>query len=819
MRILSVPRACRFLHVSGPIFGLKAEKVPISEVLRSSAKVTVGRHEYKQWEDDIGTRGPRKYRTELEANVLPRAERILLEKRSGSRKDNDMKPKRIRLKTNTIRNGADTIDTKVKEKPKAAISKKTLAETKKSKKAYKLRPEHTGEHASAGKGKGEHKRARSRRREKSGEKTGRSRVIVRGRGGLAPLLQARAPETRHIPRLSHGLDRVLFSPGVHFLQDPRTRVYNFTPYLKKIVPLDDFDMDKVTGFVAANKDKVLLEHAIENGKKYYSSTLSMTLALHQMYLFFNNYSPGATHRFNFTPFSRTATTLPLSVIVEPKGEHKGEKIYSVTADKSADTEIMLSAMGHCLEALLTNDETAFQAYLKTPEAKDREAESIQDNSVQDKSVQDNTQDKSVQDTASKENSPDGQNTSSSAANVYNYLVCGPFLMRSQLDCFDPRLPGSGTFDVKTRAACAVRYDRADPDRGTYQIWKQHGRFESFEREYADLIRTGALLKYAFQARIGQMDGVFVAYHNVASFFGFQYLPVGELDRVFYSDSHAERKAESTANGFPDDNLPTHVAEAQFKALLALWADLMDCVRSDLARTPYADMPFRLVLKRKAAPDARRLYLYAWAVPMPPHEIAVLQESPQLFATLFRAQVTHEQRAENIEAARRHLDALNAKHATQFPVLAYRALARALFDGSPCDSRHPYPLLSSTRLEYAYEIERLHESVESTPKTRETLAKKTENPKERKTHPENTGDSRTTGASFESLSSERPLGPLARQFLTQMRAVSRMLTAFDPNTPIVDQMRDYARVGARRAEKWKHLEDPAVVYSPLEEEHK
>jgi len=31
-------------------------------------------------------------------------------------------------------------------------------------------------------------------------------------------------------------------------------------------------------------------------------------------------------------------------------------------------------------------------------------------------------------------------------------------MRSQLDCVDPRLPGTGVFDVKTRAAVPIRLD-------------------------------------------------------------------------------------------------------------------------------------------------------------------------------------------------------------------------------------------------------------------------------------------------------------------------------------------------------------------------
>lgn len=31
-------------------------------------------------------------------------------------------------------------------------------------------------------------------------------------------------------------------------------------------------------------------------------------------------------------------------------------------------------------------------------------------------------------------------------------------MRSQLDCRDPRLPGSGVFDIKTRACLSIRQD-------------------------------------------------------------------------------------------------------------------------------------------------------------------------------------------------------------------------------------------------------------------------------------------------------------------------------------------------------------------------
>lgn len=108
-------------------------------------------------------------------------------------------------------------------------------------------------------------------------------------------------------------------------------------------------------------------------------------------------------------------------------------------------------------------------------------------------------------------------------------------MRSQLDCYDPRLPGTGVFDLKTRAVLPVRMDIMNyKQHSTYLIRTVQGELESFEREYHDLIRS-AFLKYGFQARIGNMDGVLVAHHNTARIFGFRYIPLSEMDRCLFGD--------------------------------------------------------------------------------------------------------------------------------------------------------------------------------------------------------------------------------------------------------------------------------------------
>ena len=103
-------------------------------------------------------------------------------------------------------------------------------------------------------------------------------------------------------------------------------------------------------------------------------------------------------------------------------------------------------------------------------------------------------------------------------------------MRSQIDAADSRLPNA-KFDLKTRAVIAIRMDAANYLQNLpYRIRSLQGLYESFEREYYDMIRS-AFLKYSYQCRIGKMDGIFVAFHNTAEIFGFQYISIEEMDRA------------------------------------------------------------------------------------------------------------------------------------------------------------------------------------------------------------------------------------------------------------------------------------------------
>lgn len=514
-----------------------------------------------------------------------------------------------------------------------------------------------------------------------------------------PFVQAKRPIASEIPQLAHNLDKVLFSPGVHFLQDPRTKIFNFTKYLERIRPYEDYDPSKFPGFVSASKDETLLKEAIAQNKTYYSSTSSMTLTLIQFYLLLNNYTshPNSEHRFNFPAFSRNATELPLCLIVEPKGvsEH-GKTIYSVTSDKSTDIEILLLALGHCLEALLTTEENEFAHYLiKTPGETSSE----------------DTENDSASTTAESKTDTD------KAVNIYNYSSYKGFLMRSQLDCYDSRLPGNGTFDLKTRAACAIRYDQhPDSAKTNYRISKLFGNIESFEREYNDLIKTGGLLKYGLQARIGQMDGIFVAYHNVNSFSGFQYLPLSEIDKVFYSDQNVEYQIQNYYTPqeiVANDKIASYVAESQFKVSLTIWEDVMKIVNEDLRGTEYEKMPYRLIFKRMTTTKRSRgkvqhspeSFMRVFAVPLTPEKLAKLQNFPTRFKTSFRENLPQDERLENLIEAEKELNELNAEMVENAPILCYRITTSYHVKGSNISAlgKHPYPRKVEQEHEWRYTI--------------------------------------------------------------------------------------------------------------------
>lgn len=310
------------------------------------------------------------------------------------------------------------------------------------------------------------------------------------------------PRNAPVARLNNRLQRVLFSPGVHHMRDPRTGVFNFDQALEHIPTPEEFAFHRLPQYITASQDPELTGMATANNTRYTGSTSTLTQSLSQIYFTLSNARPVDTSTLSAEfqeqrPDFTAGAQLP--ALINIRLQDNGT--YAIDNDKthSIDNNV-LSDYGRILEKMLTASPDDFKRFL---------------NSAPESAV------------------PESERTEREA---YAYSKSGKLLMRSQLDCQDSRLPGSGTFDIKTRACFPIRQDRANWEKNSaYTIYKQHGFQESFEREYYDLSRSG-MLKYCFQARIGQMDGIFVAYHNTKTFFGFQYLPLAEIDRVLFGST-------------------------------------------------------------------------------------------------------------------------------------------------------------------------------------------------------------------------------------------------------------------------------------------
>lgn len=313
----------------------------------------------------------------------------------------------------------------------------------------------------------------------------------------------------HVAKLAHGLDRVLFNPGVHWLRDEHTGMYNYTRKLQHVLDVDLFDYDTLPPYITSSRDKELLQITQRQKRKYCGSTSSLTGLLSQCYFMLSRWKEpeltGFSPSFQDLPtgFSEGAK-LPVSIMLryQPGG------FYAIDAAKGSDEEIdntnyLLTSLGKSLEKFLTSTPQEYALHHRVNSSK------------LDPKVREQQE-------------------------AYHYAQSSKFVLRSQLDCFDKRLPNR-TFDLKTRACVSIRNDRANYAEGCgYQIRYARGLWESFEREYWDMVRA-AFLKYNFQVRIGHMDGIFVAYHNTAQIFGFQYISLEEMNlRLFGSNEMGDK---------------------------------------------------------------------------------------------------------------------------------------------------------------------------------------------------------------------------------------------------------------------------------------
>ncbi|KAG8665956.1 hypothetical protein FPOAC1_010757 [Fusarium poae] len=389
---------------------------------------------------------------------------------------------------------------------------------------------------------------------------------------LQPVEKVRAKD---VPQLAYNLEKVLFNAGPYQLQDRRTQVYNFDPYLGTIMPVKEFDFNALKEYVTSSKDETLTKLSAKHGKKYCGSTSSMTSMLAQFHFLLSDWRKpnfdqlSKSFRVEFESFTML-TRAPVAAFARYK-----DGVYAIDADKEFDTANVLSMLGKSMEKLLTLPKEHFEKYRRS---------------------------------RSHELSDEEKN----ADEAFHYTTLGDFMMRSQLDARDKRLPGTGVFDLKTRAVVTIRMDVGDYEKGVgYEIDSRFGQWNSFEREYYDMIRA-AFLKYSLQVRMGRMDGIFVAFHNTERIFGFQYISLEEMDQAIHGTMNRK------------------VGDEEFKASIGLLNELLD-----RASKKFPKQSLRLHVETRPLDPA---VLYFVAEPVSEEEMQKTQDKGRAAVDRFEKQI-------------------------------------------------------------------------------------------------------------------------------------------------------------------------------------
>ena len=278
-------------------------------------------------------------------------------------------------------------------------------------------------------------------------------------------------------------------------------------------------MRAISPFVPADSDPHLAALARDHGCKVIGSTSSVTPILSKLYNFISNQRPCDMPAMS-SAFAKQPSSMVLSMqrpiamnLKNDEGRYtiaKKDVAASMLAYPSApaDQVSVLTDLGHVLENFLTMEPEDFQNLMVKPARGELTEEQSR-----------------------------AREKARATPQIYNFLRVGNCLFRSQLDCYDPAT--GKVFDIKTRATAGIRYNMEN--------YKEHlhtkqanidsllGFWSSYEREYYDLVRS-KFLPFSLQLRIGQMDGAFLAYHNVREMFGFQYVSLEEIEHRIYGSS-------------------------------------------------------------------------------------------------------------------------------------------------------------------------------------------------------------------------------------------------------------------------------------------
>lgn len=316
-----------------------------------------------------------------------------------------------------------------------------------------------------------------------------------------------------VPKLAHHLDLVVQTPGIYRMSEISKLQPDQGLYLKSIPKTEDINFDRIPPYIPPSKDELLLQFAKESKIKYVMSTSTISSVLAQIYFLFSSFkNPKFDNIFeeyeNEPRKFMISQRKPVTNFIRKLDEEN--EIYAFDSDPGIfyEKNSLLLDLGKVLERFLTLPQDVFkEALLSKEEIDPKRLDSL---------------------------IPDDYHRFMKLNND----IC----LRSQIDCYsiDPITNKPFVFEIKTRTCCPMRYDFENyANFFDYRISEAKGLHSSYEREYYDLIR-GAFLKYAFQLKIGRMDGAFLAYHNTKEIFGYEYIKSKEImNRVFGSEIYAD----------------------------------------------------------------------------------------------------------------------------------------------------------------------------------------------------------------------------------------------------------------------------------------
>lgn len=318
-------------------------------------------------------------------------------------------------------------------------------------------------------------------------------------------------DTLHrVPMLEHGLDLVVKNPGIFPMKEIAKLQADEGAFLRRIPQPDEIDWNRVPGYKSPSKDPLLLKFAKETKTKYIMSTSTISSSLSQIYFLFSGFrSPdfdGISEAYDLSPKKfMLSQRKPSTNIIKPLDREAG--IWAIDSDPGIFKmrHTILSDLGKVLERQLTMKEKDFNEAFVIGKTSD--AVHVEEDHHRFMKLNNN--------------------------------IC----LRSQIDCRGTDADGKPiVYEIKTRALAPIRYDLPNYTKYLgYEIFSRNGIHSSFEREYYDLIR-GGFMKYAFQLKIGRMDGAFIGYHNTLENSGFEYVKTTEIEERIFGSSYAANAA-------------------------------------------------------------------------------------------------------------------------------------------------------------------------------------------------------------------------------------------------------------------------------------